>query len=107
MATQTSVSEALDRLWVRFLPEIDGRVRLLELAAATLGRGPLDPSESEEAASAAHKLAGVLGTFGLAGGSVLAREAELFYAAPAEAEVSPRRMAEIAAGLREMIEQGR
>lgn len=73
------LTEAMNRLWVQFLPQIDERVSTLERAAAALAKGSLTPTQREEAASDAHKLAGVLGTFGLDQGTELAREAEQLY----------------------------
>lgn len=73
------LSAALDRLWIRFLPEIDQRVAILESAAAAASGGLLTPQQQEAARAAAHKLAGVLGTFGLAGGTAPARKTEDIY----------------------------
>lgn len=70
------MTEALNRMWVRFLPEIENRLALVEDAASALV-GPGLPAELREAAhQAAHKLAGILGTFGLPRGTELARQAE-------------------------------
>ena len=98
----------MDGLWVRFLPEITERVAVLEAAAQAAREGTLTGKQREAAQAAAHKLAGVLGTFGLTRGTVLARELELTFAR----ESSPRRdagakLAEIAAELRSMIESRR
>ncbi len=98
-------SQAMDGLWVRFLPEITERVAVLEAAAQAAREGALTGKQREAAQAAAHKLAGVLGTFGLTRGTVLARELELTFAR----ESSPRRdagakLAEIAAELRSMVE---
>jgi HPt (histidine-containing phosphotransfer) domain-containing protein len=95
----------MDGLWVRFLPEIKTRVAVLEAAAKAVGEGKLAGKHREAAQAAAHKLAGVLGTFGLTRGTVLARELELTFAR----ESSPGRdagakLAEIAAELRSMVE---
>ncbi len=98
-------SQAMDGLWVRFLPEIKERVAVLEAAAQAAGEGTLTGKQREAAQAAAHKLAGVLGTFGLTRGTVLARELELTFGR----ESSPRRdagvkLAEVAAELRTMVE---
>jgi HPt (histidine-containing phosphotransfer) domain-containing protein len=76
---QSALSEALDRLWVRFLPQIEERIGLLESAAQAFTANLLSIEQQEAAKAAAHKLAGVLGTFGLTGGTVLARELETLY----------------------------
>lgn len=76
-ATKPDLSAALDRLWARFLPEIRERVNVIEAAAQALAVGTLSTEQKEAAASAAHKLAGVLGTFSLHRGTELARTLEL------------------------------
>ena len=72
-----ALSQAIDRLWARFLPEIKERIANLQAAAEALAAGTLSPSRRESACADAHKLAGVLGTFGLTRGTVLARELEI------------------------------
>jgi HPt (histidine-containing phosphotransfer) domain-containing protein len=104
--TDAALSQAMDGLWMRFLPEIKARVTVLEAAAKAVGEGKLTGKQREAAQAAAHKLAGVLGTFGLTRGTVLARELELTFAR----ESSPgsgagAKLAEIAAELRTMVER--
>lgn len=70
------LTAVLDQLWKRFLPEINGRVSILETAAQACAAGNLSPEHCEAAHAAAHKLAGSLGTFSLARGTELAREFE-------------------------------
>src|SRR5258708_13822132 len=81
---QQSMMEALDRLWGQFKAQMEERVALLEAANRALALDKLSKVQRGEANSAAHKLAGVLGTFGLTKGTVLAREAELFYSGDPE-----------------------
>ena len=76
---QPGITEALDRLWKQYLPVMEERVAILQKAARNLTDRELTDDERAEANSAAHKLAGVLGTFGLTKGTVLAREAEILY----------------------------
>ena len=76
-----SLAAALDRIWQRHLPEIEERLAALEVAAAATAAGTLTPEQRQAAQAAAHKLAGVLGSFGLAEGTAPARETELHYAA--------------------------
>ena len=84
-----SMTDALSRLWTKFLPEIEARVELIEIAAQALAAGSLSDEQREAAHAAAHKLAGTLGTFGLHRGTDLAREAELTLAeAPALSSAS-------------------
>jgi HPt (histidine-containing phosphotransfer) domain-containing protein len=96
------ISAALERLWVRFLPEIRARVEILEAAALALATGTLSSAQRESAAGAAHKLAGTLGTFNLASGTSMARELEQLYTG--SDEPSPETAAQMANELREMIE---
>jgi HPt (histidine-containing phosphotransfer) domain-containing protein len=106
MATpnQSVMAEALNRLWTQFLPQIEERVSTLESAATALAEGSLSSEQCEHAHSAAHKLAGVLGTFGLDRGTELAREAELLYSSgPSSATALDGRPAALAAQLRAIL----
>lgn len=80
-APKPVLAAALDQLWTRFLPQIRERVSILKSAARSLAAGCLTDPEQEEAGAAAHKLAGVLGTFNLSHGTGLARQLEVFYSA--------------------------
>jgi HPt (histidine-containing phosphotransfer) domain-containing protein len=102
---QPALQEALDRLWAQFLPEMQQRVAILETATAAFAAGRLSAAQQAAAHAAAHKLAGVLGTFGLTRGTVLARELEMVYSieyhpGPAQGE----RVLEMAAELRGLVE---
>ena len=99
------ISEALDKMWVRFRPQILERVAVLEAAASALTANNLTASECEAAHSAAHKLAGTLGMFNLERGTNLAREVEAAYApeSPPDPDEAAR-LASLAAELRAMIE---
>jgi HPt (histidine-containing phosphotransfer) domain-containing protein len=102
---QDALKQALDRMWIQFLPMMVERVAILETAAAA---GHLSAEQLEAAHAAAHKLAGALGTFGLAEGTVLAREAEALYAVDRENSIlNHPRLAQIAARLRDLIENRR
>jgi HPt (histidine-containing phosphotransfer) domain-containing protein len=86
-ATASELSEAMNRLWEKFLPQMHERVVTLQNAAAQLARGTaLNIEEQNKAGADAHKLAGVLGTFGLKKGTDLAREAEALYGGVLEAD---------------------
>ena len=76
---QPALAEAINRLWTRFHPEMIERVALLEIAAAAFAENSLTLPQQQAANSAAHKLAGVLGTFNLTKGTVLARELEVMF----------------------------
>jgi HPt (histidine-containing phosphotransfer) domain-containing protein len=58
---------------------MEERVAILQAAAAAFAADQLSEAQHEAANTAAHKLAGVLGTFGLTRGTVLARELEIMY----------------------------
>ena len=100
--TQPELNEALDRLWRQFLPQIGERVAILEDAATALSTGELSDNQRDAAQAAAHKLAGVLGTFGLTKGTILAREAEMLYSGDSD-PASAERLTEITAQLRAII----
>ena len=76
---QPDLTQALDRMWDKFLPELEQRVAFLERANAALAAGTLNVDLRAAANAAAHKLAGVLGSFNLTRGTVLARELEILY----------------------------
>jgi HPt (histidine-containing phosphotransfer) domain-containing protein len=104
-AAAADLGPALDLLWTRFLPEIRQRVDLLQAAASDCASIRLSATQHEAARAAAHKLAGSLGTFGLARGTALARELELAFSnentpSPASSE----RIVTIAAELRMIVD---
>jgi HPt (histidine-containing phosphotransfer) domain-containing protein len=78
---QPEIAEALKALWQKYLPQIEERVAVIEDANRALRDGSLSEEQRAAAGAAAHKLAGVLGTFGLSEGTNLARDAEQIYTA--------------------------
>jgi HPt (histidine-containing phosphotransfer) domain-containing protein len=73
---QKKLHDLLATLWEQRKSVLQERLQLLEAAIASLeGGSALEARKS--GADAAHKLAGILGTFGLPRGTDLAREAEL------------------------------
>jgi HPt (histidine-containing phosphotransfer) domain-containing protein len=101
---QESIAEAMNRLWVQYLPQIEERVRTLELVAVAHEDGSVTAEHCEQAMAAAHKLAGVLGTFGLPEGTRLAREMEALYSRGTNAlSTANGRTKEVAAQLRSML----
>jgi len=96
------LSDALDRLWRQFLPQIEERVATLEAAAQDLASDGLTDDKRNGAQAAAHKLAGVLGTFGLTKGTILAREAEILWSGGAD-PASAAQLTSIAEQLRALI----
>jgi HPt (histidine-containing phosphotransfer) domain-containing protein len=104
-APAPDLAAALDLLWMRFLPEIRQRVAILEEAALACAANQLSPAQREAAHAAAHKLAGTLGTFGLARGTDLAREMELLYSCENIPDAAlAGRLANGAAELRSIVE---
>ena len=100
---QDEMAAALDRLWEKFLQEMRERAGVLESAAAELACGQLSGERRQEAQAAAHKLAGVLGSFGMDEGTELAREAEGFYSDEVGGS-NAGRLKEIAARLRSLLD---
>lgn len=78
-STSSPLSQAMNRLWAKYLPQMQKRVAILQSAAISVAHGTLSEAEQQHACEDAHKLAGVLGTFGLQDGTELAREAEAVY----------------------------
>lgn len=77
MDPQQKLQSMLAELWNQHRSAIEERVELLSRACDALHQGTLDPDRRKEAQSAAHKLAGVLGTFGRSEGTDLARRIEI------------------------------
>jgi HPt (histidine-containing phosphotransfer) domain-containing protein len=70
-------------LWRNNRATIDERVQRLREAQTQMSADQMDAAARKEAESAAHKLAGVLGTFGLPEGSRIASSIELLFAGDA------------------------
>jgi HPt (histidine-containing phosphotransfer) domain-containing protein len=73
---QQKIQSMLAGIWERSKTTVVQRVEILREARTAAGKGQLDEPARLRAVDAAHKLAGVLGTFGLPRGTELAREAE-------------------------------
>jgi len=87
------------------MPQIVERIAILESAAPATAAGTLSLTQRVEAISAAHKLAGVLGTFGLTEGTELAREVETLYSRDLKiASDATARLQAITAQLRTVVE---
>jgi len=102
---QPAMAQAIEAMWVKFLPLMEERLAILEAAETALSSGLLTIEQRVAANTAAHKLAGVLGTFGLTKGTILAREVEILYSAEPELDpAAAREIKKITAQLREMID---
>lgn len=97
-----SLAHGLNTIWRRAKPTLLERVAAVEIAVAELRRTPIRDSRIETGRSASHKLAGVLGTFGLDDGTELARELEGGLSHPGAREAD--RLEGFAAELRELVE---
>jgi HPt (histidine-containing phosphotransfer) domain-containing protein len=71
-----SLEKMLQTLWVNSRKTIDERVESIREAYSQAKAGALDHATRQLGAQAAHKLAGVLGTFGLPQGSEIGRSIE-------------------------------
>ncbi|HWG21689.1 MAG TPA: Hpt domain-containing protein [Terracidiphilus sp.] len=103
METEGRLSDALEILWKKFQPQIEERVAVLEAANRALAEGALTAEAREAAHAAAHKLAGILGTFGLAEGTALAREVEGMYGGDAALDEAAKRLSLIVAELGRLL----
>ena len=79
---RTGLAEKLDALWKTSKPMVMERLQLLEDNCGKWLLSPHNAPASRAAHDAAHKLAGVLGTFGLPGGSRLASTIEAIVEKP-------------------------
>jgi hypothetical protein len=69
--------ELLTNLWARSQQTIGDRLNVLQITHRTLRVTPTDANARRAGADAAHKLAGILGTFGLPTGTDVARRIEM------------------------------
>jgi HPt (histidine-containing phosphotransfer) domain-containing protein len=104
---QAQVPSPAARVWAQFRDLIFERMATVEAAVAGVRGATLTPEVRQKAVLEAHRLAGSLGMFGLPEGTRLAREIEhLLDETAALAPETPRRLTELAAGLRHELEKG-
>jgi HPt (histidine-containing phosphotransfer) domain-containing protein len=104
---EQKLQSMLSALWDRSRHTVMERTALLESAGALLHENRLDEATRQSAVDSAHKLAGVLGTFGLPQGTELAREAEIFFGRctpPERQEIEEMR--KLLAELARLVERG-
>lgn len=65
--TDTDFAAVLAQMWSAFAPLARSRVEVLETYLAAVGEGEPSPVLRADAAAAAHKLAGALGSYGRPG----------------------------------------
>ena len=75
-AVAAKIQAMLEVMWKNSAATVVERVSVVRRAQQELAQGTLDNAVRKEAESAAHKLAGILGTFGLPEGSALASKIE-------------------------------
>ena len=91
------LQEMLQAMWKTSRPAILERFQTIRDAEKMLASGSLDEDARKNAESAAHKLAGVLGTFGLPQGTQLASQIEVLLAS--SAPIDATHVHELAASL--------
>lgn len=97
---------ALAQSWEQLKPEVLNRVALLEQAAVSiLYTGRCDNELRQQAIIEAHKLAGLLGTVGLAKGSELSTEIEDLLQINATPSATQARIWELVEALRQVLKQ--
>ena len=79
---EQKLQSMISALWERSRHTVVERAALLRTAGELLVDNRLDQATQRSAVDSAHKLAGVLGTFGLPRGTDLAREAEELFGQP-------------------------
>ena len=94
------MDDLLQALWVKNYPILVERLKLIRAAESKLNAGYLDEPARQDGEEAAHKLAGILGTFGLPKGSVLASKIEVLLASDASARV--QRATELSSWVQEL-----
>lgn len=96
---------AIAALWDQFKDVNMQRLAVVDEAAIAQLAGQLDPELRRKAEREAHKLAGSVGTFGFAQGSILAREIELLLAGETPlGQAQTLRLSELAVSLRRELE---
>lgn len=94
------IAARLAELWRRSLPLTRERVAALHAACSALSLNPADAEARAAGREAAHKLSGVLGTFGLPRGSELAAEIEAVF--KSDAPLTHESLTALAAQVREL-----
>ncbi|MFT4111144.1 Hpt domain-containing protein [Silvibacterium sp.] len=101
LSAEQKIQQALRGIWISSRATLEERISVLAQAQQALAAGALSPELQKLAESAAHKLAGVLGTFGLPQGSALATKLERAFAADDEARMESGEIQQWLAALKE------
>jgi HPt (histidine-containing phosphotransfer) domain-containing protein len=94
------IDDLLQALWVKNYPILIDRLTLIRDAKDKLNESSLDDQTRKAGEEAAHKLAGILGTFGLPQGSVLASKIEALLAG--DASTCAQRAGELSSWVQEL-----
>jgi HPt (histidine-containing phosphotransfer) domain-containing protein len=97
--TAAKLHDLLATLWCRSQETIAERLAVVRASYQSLQKNAADRAARRSGADAAHKLAGILGTFGLPAGTELARQTEI--ALEADAPLTTAQLA----GMGEVIQQ--
>jgi HPt (histidine-containing phosphotransfer) domain-containing protein len=104
---EQKLQSMISALWDRSRHTVVERAALLRTAGDLLAHNRLDEATQMNAVDSAHKLAGVLGTFGLPRGTDLAREAEVLFGQTTTAgKVEIERLQVLLAELTHLIDRG-
>ena len=104
---EQKLQSMISALWDRSRHTVVERAALLRTAGELMADHRLDEATQMNAVDSAHKLAGVLGTFGLPRGTDLAREAEvLFGQSTTPGKVEIERLQVLLAELTHLIDRG-
>jgi len=99
------LAEELSSIWTEFRPLIFSQMEVIEKAAGATGVHSLDDELRQNAKQEAHRLAGSLGSLGLAQGSQLASEIERILGTTGHTDEFPtKRLANLAVLLRHELE---
>jgi HPt (histidine-containing phosphotransfer) domain-containing protein len=105
LSSPAAIAKVLDQMWARHLPSVRDRIAVLEAATAAAAADQLTTEQRQAAHAAAHKLSGVLGTFGLMRGTDLARRMEVEFSGDTGPDrVRGKDLQKQAAEIRAMIE---
>lgn len=102
-AEEQEAARAIALIWERVRPQALQRLKEVKAAIASIAAGSLAEESRGSAESAAHKLAGALGSYGFTEGSEAARRAELALEHPTS--IDPGDLADIEAALDAVIAQ--
>lgn len=102
---QDQLNQAIVEIWHRYQGKICDRITFLEEFSLSNQQGKLDQNIQQKAQQEAHKLAGSLGTFGLGGGSIIAKEIEQLCQNPTLNSAEITLLQQLVFKLRQEVEQ--